>query len=170
MRSKGCQSNKTVERHAVQPLCTVIKPKHLPRHTNADHPQIVGGVVRLHEADQRIDQRSRPVRPSHQVVDVVEPLGQIVQLAPGAAAAHFHRPPTDQAGKLGAALAGSEPGSVRDLARVRRFPKIGEGEIHLSLLRRERIEVALEIFGMVIDQVEKVVHQFAERQVPAEPG
>ena len=104
------------------------------------------------------------------VVDVVEPLGQVVELAPRAAAADLHHAPIHQTGKLGAALAGPESGPFRDLARVGRFPEIGKGEIHPSLLRRERIEVALEILGMVVDQIEKIGHQLAERQIRAEPG
>ena len=86
------------------------------------------------------------------------------------AAADLHHAPIHQTGKLGAALAGPESGPVRDLACVRRFPEIGKGEIHLPLLPRERIEVALEILGMVIDQVEQIGHQLAERQIRAEPG
>ena len=109
-------------------------------------------------------------RPADQVVNVVETLGDVIELAAFGAAGHFHDAPFGQAFELRAALACLQPGLVGNLPGGNRFPEMNEGEINLPLLGRERVEVALEVFGVVVDQVEKIIHQLAKRQFRPEAG
>ena len=118
--------------------------------------------------DEGFDQAIRPTPAPQQVVDVVQALGQVVLLAPGAAARYLDHPAVAEAGKLGAARARLEPGVVRDLPRGRRLPQRSEREIDTPFLRRERFDVALEVFGVIIDEIEQIRHEIAERQPGAE--
>ncbi len=103
--------------------------------------------------DQGFYQRRRPARAAHQVVDIVEPLSEVIELPPGASPGHLHRAPFAQAPQMRAALAGIEPGAFRDLPRRRRLPEISQREIHPPFLCGQRIEVALEILGVVVNQI-----------------
>ena len=137
-------------------------------HSSADVLQLVRRVVRLHEVDECFDQPVRPTAAPQQVVDVVQALGQVVLLASGAAARDLDHPAGAEARKLGAARAGFEPGLVSDLPRGRRLPQRSEREIDTPFLCRERFEVALEVLRVVIDQIEQICHEIAERQPGAE--
>ena len=125
-------------------------------HSSTDVLQLRRRVVGLHEVDEGFDQPVRPTPTSQQVVDVVEALGQVVLLASGAAARYLDHPAVAQARKLGAARARLEPGVVRDLPRGRRLPQRGKREIDTPFLRRERFDVALEILGVIIDEIEQI--------------
>ena len=105
-----------------------------------------------------------------QVVDVVQPFGQVILLAPGAAARDLNDPSFRKAGELSAAFARLDPGALRDLPRGSRLPQVREGEVDPPLLRGQRFDVALEVFRMVVDEVEQILHELAKGASRAEPG
>ena len=105
-----------------------------PRNPDPEFLQLVRRVISFHEADQRFDQGRGPASPAHQVVDVVEPLGEVIELAPRAAARCLDHAATGQAREVRAAFACIEPRPVRDFARRCRFPEVGEGQIDAAFL------------------------------------
>ena len=139
-------------------------------HSSADVLQFGRRVVRLHKVDKCFYKPVRSTPATQQVVDVVQALGQVVLLASGAAARNSDHPTVAEARKLGAARAGFEPGLVRDLPRGRRLPKRGERKVNTAFLPRERFEVALEVLRVVVDQIEQMRHEIAERQSSPEAG
>ena len=116
------------------------------------------------------DQTVRAAGAPNQVVDVVQALGQVVLLAPGAAARDPDDAPVDEARELGAASVRIESGSVRDLLRGGWLPQVGERQVDPPLLRRQRFDVALEVLRVVVHQVEQIRHQRAKGQPGPEAG
>ena len=119
-------------------------------------------------SDEGLDQGVRTAVAAQQVVDVVQPLGQVVLLAAEAAAGHLDHAPFDEAGELGAALAGVDPGALRDLPRGRRLPQVGQRQVDPPLLGGEGLNVAFEVLRMLVHEVEEIVHQLAEGEPRAE--
>ena len=170
VRFQRRQPDELLECNPVNPQRVAVQTRRLPRQPGTECLQFVGRVPPRHEADQGFDHRRRAAGAAHQIVDVVEPLGEVIELAPRAAACDFHGAAFGQSRQMRAALAGVEPCPFGDFPCRRRLPELREGEIDAPLLRRQRIEMALEILGVVVDQSEKIGHQFAERQLAAEPG
>ena len=105
-----------------------------------------------------------------QVVDIVHALGEVVLLAPKSAASFLNDPSLDEAGELGAALAGVQPGTVRNLPRGCRLPQDGEREINAPFLGGERFQVALEVLRVLVHQVQQFGHELTESESGAEAG
>ena len=117
-----------------------------------------------------LTKRSRASGTTQQVIDVVHALGQIVLLASRGASHNLRAAPLNETGEMRAAQARVESSAVRDLLCGCRLPQIGEREIDPPFLRRQRFEMAFEVFRVVVDQVVQLVHQLAKGQVRPETG
>ena len=63
-----------------------------------------------------------------------------------------------------------ELGAIRNFTGSNRLPKSHKREIDPPLLRRETVEMALQVCGVFVNQIEKIVHEFAKREVRPEAG
>ena len=71
---------------------------------------------------------------------------------------------------MGAADARTQPSPFGYFSRGCRFPQLCKGDAHAPLLRRERIEMALEVLRMHVDQVKQILHEPMQRAARAECG
>ena len=98
------------------------------------------------------------------------PLGQIVLTAPGGSSLDSHGPACLEALEHGAAYVGIQPRLIGDLSGGCRFPQLRQRQVNATLLRGQRLQVTPEVFGVVVNQVEQVVHQLTEGPAGAEAG
>ncbi|KKM21005.1 hypothetical protein LCGC14_1639720, partial [marine sediment metagenome] len=118
--------------------------------------KIVSLIKELIETDNEVDHRADPAgrgaAAAHEVVDVVHPLADLIPLLPAFPAGDDHGPAIGQSAQERTRLTYRHPGTLSHLPSSGRVPDLGERQIHFAFRRRQGVEVALEVLGVVIHQ------------------
>ena len=123
-----------------------------------------------HEVDDGADAAVALLAAAHEVIDIEEAFGHLVALTPGLFFDDDDGPSVDEPQELGAGLVDVDSGDVCDLARGGGVPYGRQGQEEAPLEGGQGFDAGPEVVGVVVDEVEKVLHKLPKRLGHVECG
>src|ERR1019366_2018129 len=125
----------------------------LPSWLRDRRSQLPSTVKHHHEAHCGANPVGWLAATTNQVIDVVQALGCLIELAPWLLFVQFDRAPRYQSRQRGAYLVDTHPRTTRDFGRRDWVPLFEQCNKNLTFLSRQRIQMSLEVLRVVVDKV-----------------